>query len=54
MHDLAVRNQDDALSPAEREELVAFGKVGDLLSALKSRARRTLGSKPRPGPGPRG
>ncbi len=47
MHDLAVRNQDDALSPAEKEELFAFGKAGDLLSILKSKARRTLGIKPK-------
>jgi hypothetical protein len=45
MHDLAVRNQDDALSPAEKEELFAFGKAGDLLAILKSKARRTLGIK---------
>jgi hypothetical protein len=45
MHDLAVRNQGDALSPAEREELFAFGKVGDVLAILKSKARRTLGIK---------
>ncbi len=42
MHDLAVRNQQDSLSPAEKEELLAFGKAGDLLAILKSRARRTL------------
>jgi hypothetical protein len=47
MHDLAVRNQDDSLSPAEKEELLAFGKVGDLLAILKSKARRTLGVKPK-------
>ncbi len=47
MHDLAIRNQDDALSPAEKEELFAFGKAGDLLAILKSRARRTLGVKPK-------
>ena len=47
MHDLAVRNQDDTLSPAEKEELFAFGKAGDLLSILKSKARRTLGIKPK-------
>ena len=45
MHDLAVRNQDDALSTAEKEELFAFGKAGDLLAILKSKARRTLGIK---------
>lgn len=43
MHDLAVRNQDDPLSPAEKEEMHAFGKAATLLSLLKSRARRTLG-----------
>ena len=42
MHVLAVRNQEDGLSSAEKEELLAFGKAGDLLSILKSRARRTL------------
>ena len=46
MHELAVRNQDDALNAAEKEELHAFGKAGDLLSILKSKARRTLGVKP--------
>ena len=46
MHDLAVRNQDDALSPAEKEELFAYGRAGDLLAILKSKARRTLGVKP--------
>jgi hypothetical protein len=47
MHDLALRNQDDALTPAEKAELLAFGKAGDLLAILKSRARRTLGIKPK-------
>ena len=47
MHDLAVRNQDDALSPAEKEELLAYAKAGTLLSILKSRARRALRTKSR-------
>jgi hypothetical protein len=42
MHDLAVRNQADALTPAEKEELYAFAKAGTLLGILKSKARRTL------------
>jgi hypothetical protein len=42
MHDLAVRNQADALTPAEKEELCAFAKAGTLLGILKSKARRTL------------
>ena len=45
MHDLIVRNQSDALSSAEKEELFGFGKAGDLLAILKSKARRTLGVK---------
>lgn len=45
MHDLAVRSQDDALTPAERDEMLAFGKAATLLSILKSRARRTLGTE---------
>ena len=45
MHALAVRNQDDDLSPAEKEELHAFGKAGDLFAILKSKARKTLGIK---------
>lgn len=45
MHDLVVRNQNDELSPAEKEELFAFGKAGDLLAILKSKARRALGVK---------
>ena len=46
MHDLTVRNQDDALSPDEKEELLAYGKAGTLLSILKSKARRALHVKP--------
>ncbi len=45
MHDLVVRNQDDALSSSEKQELLAFGKAGDLLAILKSKARRTLRTK---------
>lgn len=45
MHDLAVRNQDDALTPTEKQEMFAFGKATTLLSILKSKARRTLGIK---------
>src|SRR5437016_903721 len=47
MHDLAVRNQEDALSPAEKEELLAYAKAGTLLSILKSKARRVLRFKPK-------
>jgi len=47
MHDLAVRNQEDALSPAEKEELFAYAKAGSLLGILKSKARRVTGVKPK-------
>src|SRR2546421_733025 len=47
MHDLAVRNQDGALTAAERDELFAYAKAGTVLSILISKARRTLGVKPR-------
>jgi hypothetical protein len=43
MRDLAVRNQDDALTPAEKEEMYAWGKATTLVSILKSKARQTLG-----------
>ena len=39
MHELAVRNQHDALTHDEKQELLAFGKAGTLLSILKSKAR---------------
>jgi hypothetical protein len=42
MHDLAVRNQNDALSRVEKEELFAYAKAGTVLSILKSKARRAL------------
>jgi hypothetical protein len=47
MHDLAVRNQDNALSLSEKEELLAYAKTGTLLSILKSKARRVLRLKPK-------
>ncbi len=47
MHDLVVRNQKDSLSPAEKNEMHDFGVAGDILSILKSRARRTLRVKPK-------
>jgi hypothetical protein len=42
MHDLAVRNQNDALSPSEKESLFAFAKAGTLCSILPSKVRCTL------------
>ena len=43
MHELAVRNHDDDLTPAEKEEMHAFGRAATVMSILKSRARRRLG-----------
>ena len=50
MHDLAVRNREGVLSPAEREESFAFVNAGDMLGILKSKARRTLKIKPKKRP----
>ena len=47
MHELALRNQEGALSSAEKDELFAYSKAGTLLSILKSKARRALPSKPK-------
>jgi hypothetical protein len=47
MHELALRNQDGKLSPAEQDELLAYAKTGTLLSILKSKARRVLNVKPK-------
>jgi hypothetical protein len=40
-----LRNQDDAVTPAEKEEMFAFGKATTDLSIVKSKARHTLGIK---------
>jgi hypothetical protein len=42
MHELAVKNQESTLSPAERDELDSYVKVGDLLALLQSKARILL------------
>jgi hypothetical protein len=42
MHELAAKNQDGRLTPAELEELDNFVTVGDLLALLQSKARRVL------------
>jgi hypothetical protein len=49
-HDLVVRNQGGALSPAEKEELFAYCKAGTLLSIFKNKARLVLGIKPKKRP----
>jgi hypothetical protein len=42
MHKLAVKNQESRISPAEKEELASYIKVGDLLAILQSKARKLL------------
>ena len=46
MHELVVRNHDDTLTAAGKDELFAYVNAGTMLSILKSRARRVLGVKP--------
>ena len=42
MHELAVGNQDGALSAEDQEELHNYIKVGRLLAILQSKARQAL------------
>ena len=42
MHELAGKNRDGTLSEKEREELEAYVKVGDVLSLLHLKAKRSL------------
>jgi hypothetical protein len=43
MNELAARNREGALSAAEREQLETYVRVGDVLSLLHLKARRSLG-----------
>lgn len=42
MHELALKAQEGNLTPAEREQLACYERIGTLLSILKSKARKTL------------
>jgi hypothetical protein len=42
MRELAERNQEGKLSPAEREQLQSYVKAGHLLALLHSKVRRSL------------
>jgi hypothetical protein len=42
MNELAGKNQEGRLSPEERQELEAYVKVGDVLSLLHLKARKSL------------
>ncbi len=50
IHDLTVRNQADALSTVEKEELFAYIRAGTVLGILQSKSRRTLKVKPKKTP----
>jgi hypothetical protein len=47
MHELAVKNQADALTGDERSELESYRRVGRLLDLLCARARRSLAKRHR-------
>jgi hypothetical protein len=42
MHDLAERNGEGNLSPAEQEELASYIRVANVLALLHAKARRSL------------
>jgi hypothetical protein len=42
MHELAVKNQQDRLSPKEKAEMGNYRRVGFLLDLMHSKARRSL------------
>ena len=42
MHELAIKNQEGALTPAEQRELESYQRVGRLVDPLSAKARLTL------------
>ena len=42
MHELAVKNQEDQLSPTEKAEMESYRRVSFLLDLIHSKARRSL------------
>jgi hypothetical protein len=49
MDELAQKNRAGALTEVERKELELYVRVGDLLSLLHLKARRSLDHQPDPG-----
>jgi len=47
IHELAVRNQDGSLTPAETRELDSYRRVGRLLDLLAARDHRSLARRVR-------
>ncbi len=45
MHFLAVRNQDDALTPAEKAELESYLRVSYFIDLMHAKARLSLGTR---------
>ena len=45
MHILAVRNQDDALTPAEKAELESYLRVSYFIDLMHAKARLSLGTR---------
>ena len=42
LHELVTKNQDDALTPAERSELESYLRVSSFLDLMQAKARRSL------------
>ena len=42
LHDLLVRNQDDALTPTEKDELEAYLRVSMMIDLMHAKARYSL------------
>jgi hypothetical protein len=47
VHDLLVRNQEDALKPGEKRKLLTYVNAGTLLSILQSKARQAVKNRKR-------
>jgi hypothetical protein len=42
IHELAVKNQDDALTPADKADLESYLRVSSFLDLMHAKARRSL------------
>jgi hypothetical protein len=47
MHELALKNQADDLTPAEEDELQSYLKVGLFIDLIHAKARLSLNRRPR-------
>jgi hypothetical protein len=46
IHELVVKNQDDALTPAEKADLESYLHVSSILDLIHAKARRSLKKRP--------